>query len=102
MACGMYIYHQILCVQKTLVELLVAHTMNDVVNVDNIRNFAGLLGPAKRENWLQLRMEMEALTDSWLTRALKALTLIHSRFVLLSTSRVELRMCFKGSLQRTT
>ncbi|NXG45718.1 EYA1 protein, partial [Psilopogon haemacephalus] len=39
----------------------------------------GLLGPAKREAWLQLRAEIEALTDSWLTLALKALTLIHSR-----------------------
>ncbi|KAF3835884.1 hypothetical protein F7725_028442 [Dissostichus mawsoni] len=38
-----------------------------------------LLGPAKREAWLQLRAEIEALTDSWLTLALKALTLIHSR-----------------------
>ncbi|KPP73317.1 eyes absent1-like [Scleropages formosus] len=34
---------------------------------------------AKREAWLQLRAEIEALTDSWLTLALKALTLIHSR-----------------------
>lgn len=42
---------------------------------------AGLLGPAKREAWLQLRAEIEALTDSWLTLALKALTLIHSRCV---------------------
>lgn len=41
--------------------------------------FTGLLGPAKREAWLQLRAEIEALTDSWLTLALKALTLIHSR-----------------------
>lgn len=40
---------------------------------------SGLLGPAKREAWLQLRTEIEALTDSWLTLALKALTLIHSR-----------------------
>lgn len=40
---------------------------------------SGLLGPAKREAWLQLRAEIEALTDSWLTLALKALTLIHSR-----------------------
>ena len=39
----------------------------------------GLLGPAKRETWLQLRMELEGTTDSWLTLALKALTLIHSR-----------------------
>lgn len=42
-------------------------------------NVGGLLGPAKRETWLQLRMELEATTDSWLTLALKALTLIHSR-----------------------
>ncbi|KAJ8401455.1 hypothetical protein AAFF_G00383740 [Aldrovandia affinis] len=42
-------------------------------------NMGGLLGPAKREAWLQLRAEIEALTDSWLTLALKALTLIHSR-----------------------
>ncbi|EPY80210.1 eyes absent 1 isoform 1-like protein [Camelus ferus] len=41
--------------------------------------FSRLLGPAKREAWLQLRAEIEALTDSWLTLALKALTLIHSR-----------------------
>ncbi|XP_073439953.1 protein phosphatase EYA1 isoform X4 [Dendrobates tinctorius] len=42
-------------------------------------NVGGLLGPAKREAWLQLRAEIEALTDSWLTLALKALTIIHSR-----------------------
>ncbi|KAM4026553.1 protein phosphatase EYA1 isoform 3-T6 [Anomaloglossus baeobatrachus] len=42
-------------------------------------NVGGLLGPAKREAWLQLRAEIESLTDSWLTLALKALTLIHSR-----------------------
>ncbi|XP_030071327.1 protein phosphatase EYA1 isoform X3 [Microcaecilia unicolor] len=42
-------------------------------------NVGGLLGPPKREAWLQLRAEVEALTDSWLTLALKALTLIHSR-----------------------
>ncbi|XP_025778807.1 eyes absent homolog 1 isoform X3 [Lynx rufus] len=42
-------------------------------------NVGGLLGPTKREAWLQLRAEIEALTDSWLTLALKALTLIHSR-----------------------
>lgn len=41
---------------------------------------SGLLGPAKREAWLQLRAEIEALTDSWLTLALKALSLIHSRW----------------------
>uniref|UniRef100_A0A2I2ZRX8 Eyes absent homolog n=1 Tax=Gorilla gorilla gorilla TaxID=9595 RepID=A0A2I2ZRX8_GORGO len=42
-------------------------------------NVGGLLGPAKREAWLQLRAEIEALTDSWLTLALKALSLIHAR-----------------------
>uniref|UniRef100_UPI00398E9079 eyes absent homolog 1 isoform X15 n=1 Tax=Pristiophorus japonicus TaxID=55135 RepID=UPI00398E9079 len=42
-------------------------------------NVGGLLGPTKRESWLQLRAEIEALTDSWLTLALKVLTLIHSR-----------------------
>uniref|UniRef100_H3B6N6 Eyes absent homolog n=1 Tax=Latimeria chalumnae TaxID=7897 RepID=H3B6N6_LATCH len=42
-------------------------------------NVGGLLGPPKREAWLQLRAEIEAQTDSWLTLALKALSLIHSR-----------------------
>ncbi|XP_041101834.1 eyes absent homolog 1-like isoform X2 [Polyodon spathula] len=42
-------------------------------------NVGGLLGPAKREAWLQLQAEIEALTDSWLTLALKTLSLIHSR-----------------------
>uniref|UniRef100_A0A8C4GKS4 Eyes absent homolog n=1 Tax=Dicentrarchus labrax TaxID=13489 RepID=A0A8C4GKS4_DICLA len=36
-------------------------------------NVGGLLGPAKRDAWLQLRAEVEALTDSWLTHALKSL-----------------------------
>uniref|UniRef100_A0A8C6U9A3 Eyes absent homolog n=1 Tax=Neogobius melanostomus TaxID=47308 RepID=A0A8C6U9A3_9GOBI len=40
---------------------------------------AGLLGPAKRDAWLQLRAEVEALTDSWLTHALKSLSIISSR-----------------------
>lgn len=40
----------------------------------------GLLGPAKRDAWLQLRAEVEALTDSWLTHALKSLSIISSRF----------------------
>uniref|UniRef100_UPI00358F3DC7 eyes absent homolog 1-like isoform X1 n=1 Tax=Myxine glutinosa TaxID=7769 RepID=UPI00358F3DC7 len=42
-------------------------------------NVEGLLGPAKRDAWLQLRAEIEALTDSWLTLALKSLSLIYSR-----------------------
>lgn len=43
--------------------------------------WAGLLGSPKREEWLQLRREMEVLTDLWLTQALKALALINSRLV---------------------
>ncbi|KAM8914346.1 eyes absent homolog 2 isoform 1-T4 [Spinachia spinachia] len=42
-------------------------------------NVGGLLGTPKREEWLQLRREMEVLTDLWLTQALKALALINSR-----------------------
>uniref|UniRef100_A0A8C3A640 Eyes absent homolog n=2 Tax=Cyclopterus lumpus TaxID=8103 RepID=A0A8C3A640_CYCLU len=42
-------------------------------------NVGGLLGPAKRDAWLQLRAEIEALTDSWLTHALKSLSIISSR-----------------------
>ncbi|XP_075900701.1 protein phosphatase EYA4 isoform X3 [Nelusetta ayraudi] len=42
-------------------------------------NVGGLLGPAKRDAWLQLRAEMEALTDSWLSHALKSLSIISSR-----------------------
>ncbi|XP_064412162.1 eyes absent homolog 4 isoform X7 [Latimeria chalumnae] len=42
-------------------------------------NVGGLLGPAKRDAWLQLRAEVEALTDSWLTSALKSLSIISSR-----------------------
>lgn len=33
----------------------------------------------KREQWLQLRAEIEAVTDNWLTLANKCLTLINSR-----------------------
>lgn len=42
-------------------------------------NVGGLLGPAKRDAWMQLRAEVEALTDSWLTHALKSLSIISSR-----------------------
>ncbi|KAM9444741.1 protein phosphatase EYA4 isoform 2-T2 [Clarias gariepinus] len=42
-------------------------------------NVGGLLSPAKRDAWLQLRAEVEALTDSWLTTALKSLSIISSR-----------------------
>ncbi|GJQ81055.1 eya [Trypoxylus dichotomus] len=47
---------------------------------NNYRNsVGGLLGPAKREQWLQLRAEIESMTDNWLTLANKCLTLINSR-----------------------
>nr|SVE85394.1 EOG090X0398 [Daphnia pulicaria] len=39
----------------------------------------GLLAPAKREQWIQLRMEIESLTDNWLTLVTKCLELINSR-----------------------
>ncbi|XP_064607273.1 eyes absent homolog 1-like isoform X2 [Liolophura sinensis] len=42
-------------------------------------NVGGLLGPQKREQWLQLRQEIEGLTDNWLTLALKSLSIINSR-----------------------
>ncbi|MXQ95494.1 hypothetical protein E5288_WYG003318 [Bos mutus] len=42
-------------------------------------NVGGLLGPAKRDAWLQLRAEIEGLTDSWLTNALKSLSIISMR-----------------------
>ncbi|KAK4885756.1 hypothetical protein RN001_002027 [Aquatica leii] len=47
---------------------------------NNYRNsVGGLLGPTKREQWLQLRAEIENITDNWLTLANKCLTLINSR-----------------------
>jgi EYA(Eyes Absent) family protein len=42
-------------------------------------NVGGLLGPQKREIWLQLRSDIETLTDSWLSLALKSLSIINSR-----------------------
>lgn len=42
-------------------------------------NVGGLLGAQKREAWLQLRQEIEVMTDSWLTLALKSLSIIASR-----------------------
>ncbi|XP_053315283.1 eyes absent homolog 4 isoform X7 [Spea bombifrons] len=42
-------------------------------------NVGGLFGPAKREAWLQLRADLEVLTDSWLSNALKSLSLISTR-----------------------
>lgn len=42
-------------------------------------NVGALLGPSKREQWVQLRTELETVTDTWLTLALKCLSLINSR-----------------------
>ncbi|XP_063218409.1 eyes absent homolog 2 [Bacillus rossius redtenbacheri] len=39
----------------------------------------GLLGPGKRDQWLQVRNDIETVTDSWLTLAIKCLALINSR-----------------------
>ena len=43
--------------------------------------FPDLIGPQKRDVWMQLRQEIEALTDNWLTLALKSLSIINSRCV---------------------
>lgn len=40
---------------------------------------SGLLSPMKRELLLRLRSEIENVTDSWLTTALKSLLHIQSR-----------------------
>nr|XP_034312708.1 eyes absent homolog 2 isoform X5 [Crassostrea gigas] len=42
-------------------------------------NVGGLIGPQKRDQWLQLRQEIESVTDNWLTLALKCLQIINSR-----------------------
>ena len=47
----------------------------------------GLIGPQKRDIWLQLRTEIETLTDTWLSLALKSLTIINSRLATLSSSQ---------------
>jgi hypothetical protein len=72
--------------RKTLSSLYVS--ANDWIGLDWIVEWMlsntryvfvpGLLG-AKREQWLQLRSEIEAVTDNWLTLAIKCLTLINSR-----------------------
>lgn len=54
---------------------------------------AGLIGAPKRETWLQLRAELEALTDLWLTHSLKALNLINSRQVAPLTCDTSIPTC---------
>ena len=46
---------------------------------NHYKYFAGLIGPQKHDQWMQLRREIESLTDSWLTLALKSLSIINSR-----------------------
>lgn len=42
-------------------------------------NVGGLLGPGKRDQWLQLRSDIEAMTDNWLSLSHKCLSIIHER-----------------------
>lgn len=42
--------------------------------------YLGLLGPGKRDAWLQLRADIELHTDDWLTMAVKCLNVINSRY----------------------
>ncbi|XP_023031550.1 developmental protein eyes absent isoform X2 [Drosophila willistoni] len=42
-------------------------------------NVGTLLGPGKRETWLQIRSEIEVATDNWATLALKCLSMITQR-----------------------
>lgn len=41
---------------------------------------SGVLGPQKRDLWVQMCQEMEQITDSWLSLALKSLNIIASRY----------------------
>ncbi|XP_073988806.1 eya transcriptional coactivator and phosphatase 2 isoform X2 [Rhodnius prolixus] len=52
--------------------------MKEVYN--NYRHsVGGLLGPAKRDQWLQVRADIENITDNWLTLATKCLSNISNR-----------------------
>lgn len=44
-----------------------------------IASFLGLLGPAQREEWLQVLHDLETVTDNWLSLAVKCLALINQR-----------------------
>ena len=44
-------------------------------------SYLELLGHAKREQWIQLRMELEQVSDSWQTLAHKSLSIINRRYV---------------------
>lgn len=52
--------------------------VKDIYNT--YRNSAGgLLGPAQREEWLQVLHDLETVTDNWLSLAIKCLALINQR-----------------------
>ena len=42
-------------------------------------NVGGILGPGKKEEWVNLRTDLETHTDQWLNLAVKCLNLIQSR-----------------------
>ena len=49
-------------------------------SVDDLMTISlDLLGPPKSDAWVTLRMELEQLTDNWLTLAMKCLAEIHRR-----------------------
>lgn len=48
-------------------------------NIHECRHLTGMLGPQKRDQWLQLRAEIETMTDNWLTLALRSLNIVHER-----------------------
>ncbi|KPJ00705.1 Developmental protein eyes absent [Papilio xuthus] len=65
-------------IEEMIFSLADAHFFFNDVEVSNFI-VGGLLGPAKREQWLQLRAELEQATDNWLTLACKCLNMINSR-----------------------
>ena len=42
-------------------------------------NVGSLLAPHDRDTWLQIRQDLETVTDSWLTLAMKSLSIINQR-----------------------
>lgn len=45
----------------------------------NFYSVGGILSQAERNKWLQIRSDIEMSTDSWLTMAIKCLTMIDQR-----------------------
>jgi hypothetical protein len=50
-----------------------------LTNFHLFRSIEGLLGQPKREHWLQVRSELEIVTDNWPSLAMKCLSLIAQR-----------------------